>query len=233
MRSILFNKKLEEILYPAMENYMIDLVIGEGVTAQMVQIPLKPFTLVGATTRSGLISEPLKSRFGIQLRLDYYNDEEMKEIVLRSSRILGVKIENDAALEIGKRSRKTPRIANHLLKRIRDFSEVEGNLSVKKDLCLKAFEKMGIDDLGLDGMDRQILGCMIDRYKGGPVGLKAIAVVVGEEEKTIEDTYESFMVRIGLINRTPAGRVATEKAYRQLKRMEDFSENHGQDPTLF
>ncbi|PJZ69579.1 Holliday junction branch migration DNA helicase RuvB [Leptospira perolatii] len=212
------NRKLEEILYPAMENYMIDLLVGEGITAQTIQIKLKPFTLVGATTRSGLISDPLKSRFGIHFRLDYYNDEEMRQIVLRSSKILGYEIDSDAAFEIGKRSRKTPRIANHLLKRVRDFSQVQGEKSIGTSACDKAFQRLGIDEHGLDKMDRQILECMIDRYNGGPVGLKPIAAVIGEEERTLEDHYESYMVRIGLINRTPSGRIATEKAYKILEK---------------
>lgn len=210
------SRNVEEILYPAMEDFRIDLVIGEGVTAQTVQIPLKKFTLVGATTRSGLISEPLKSRFGIQLRLDYYSDEEMKEIVLRSAKILDLKIDPNAAVEIGKRSRKTPRVANHILKRVRDFAEVHNNGYIHKDLCKMALEKLGIDELGLDAIDRRILQCIIERYEGGPVGLKAIAIILGEEERTIEETYEPYLVRIGLINRTPSGRVATALAYSHL-----------------
>lgn len=224
------NKRLEEILYPAMESFRIDLIVGEGMTAQSVQIPLKPFTLIGATTRSGLVSQPLRSRFGIQLRLEYYEDEEMAEIIHRSAGILNTEVETDAALEIGRRSRKTPRTANILLKRIRDFAEVHGQKKIGLDLTKEAFRKMGIDELGLDGVDRKILECIIVRYKGGPVGLRAIAAVVGEEERTVEDTYESFMVRAGLINRTPAGRVATEKAYRQLNLQ---YENSSQDTSLF
>ena len=210
-------RNLEEILYPAMEDYKIDLVVGEGITAQSVEIPLKKFTLVGATTRSGMISEPLKNRFGIQFRLEYYSDSEMAEIVKRSANLIHISITEDACLEIGKRSRKTPRIANHLLKRIRDFAEIENGGIIDIKLCKNSLEKLGIDSLGLDNMDRQILSCMIERYSGGPVGLKAIAVVVGEEERTIEDSYESYLVRIGLIKRTPSGRVATEQAYQHLK----------------
>jgi holliday junction DNA helicase RuvB len=208
---------LEEILYPAMEDYKIDIVVGEGLTAQSLQIPIKPFTLIGATTRSGMISEPLKNRFGIHLRLDYYSDEDMQTIVLRSSKLLSIKIDKESSFEIGKRSRKTPRIANHLLKRIQDFADVSpkaGHVTI--DLCQEALRRLGVDELGLDHIDREILKCMIERYKGGPVGIKPIAVIVGEEERTIEDTYEPYLVRIGLINRTPSGRVATEKAYRHL-----------------
>jgi holliday junction DNA helicase RuvB len=220
------SRNLEEILYPAMEDYQIDLVVGEGITAQSVQIPLKKFTLVGATTRSGLISEPLKSRFGIQLRLDYYNDEEMQEIVVRSAGLLGLKLDPFAAMEIGKRSRKTPRIANHILKRVRDFAEVHSSGHIHLEICKTALTRLGIDHLGLDSVDRKILDCMIDRYKGGPVGLKAIAVVIGEEERTIEETYEPYLVRIGLINRTPSGRVATKEAYVHRGKDKDETGNY-------
>ncbi|MCE9498978.1 MAG: Holliday junction branch migration DNA helicase RuvB [Leptospira sp.] len=219
------SRGLEEILYPAMEDYQIDLVVGEGISAQSVQIPLKPFTLVGATTRSGMLSEPLKNRFGIQFRLDYYNDPEMCQIVKRSAKILEIEIDEDAAYEIGTRSRKTPRIANHLLKRIRDFAEVKNYSGIQLDLCKTALEKLGIDSLGLDHLDRMILDCMIERYKGGPVGIKPIAVIVGEEERTIEDSYEPYLVRSGLINRTPSGRVATKLAYDHLNRKANEPDN--------
>ncbi|HMV77930.1 MAG TPA: Holliday junction branch migration DNA helicase RuvB [Leptospiraceae bacterium] len=219
---------LEEILYPAMEDFQIDIVIGEGITAQSVQIPLQPFTLVGATTRSGLISEPLKNRFGIQLRLEYYTDEEMQKIVERSAKLMNLEIEKEASFEIGKRSRKTPRIANHLLKRVRDFADVQNEGRIDLAICRSALEKLGIDSLGLDSIDRQILECIVDRYRGGPVGLKPIAVVIGEEEKTVEETYEPYLVRIGLINRTPSGRTASEKAYEHLGRKRE-----NQERTLF
>lgn len=211
-----FHKKLEELLYPAMENYILDFVAGEGMTAQAIQIPLKPFTLVGATTRSGIVSEPLRNRFGIHLKLDYYNEEEMAEIVSRSSGILGIVLEAGIDHEIGKRSRKTPRIANHLLKRVRDFAEVAGVRKINRSICETAFGRMGIDALGLDVVDRQILQIIIERFRGGPVGLKPISAIIGEEEKTIEDNYESYLVRIGLVDRTPQGRVATRKAYEHL-----------------
>ncbi|MCB1142850.1 MAG: Holliday junction branch migration DNA helicase RuvB [Leptospiraceae bacterium] len=217
-------RNLEEILYPAMEDYLIDLVLGEGMTAQSVQIPLKPFTLVGATTRNGMISEPLRNRFGIQLRLEYYDDEDMQKIVLRSARILGTEIDSEAAMEIGRRSRKTPRIANHLLKRIRDFADLETSGKIQLEITKKSLQRLDIDDLGLDNLDRKILECIIDRYKGGPVGLKPIAIIVGEEERTIEDSYEPYLVRAGLINRTPSGRVATPLAYSHLKRNENSEE---------
>lgn len=230
-----FVKKQEELLYPAMENYFVDLVVGEGVTASALQIQLQPFTLVGATTRSGLVSDPLKSRFGIHLKLDFYSDEEMAIIVDRSAALLSVKLEKNVAFEIGKRSRKTPRIANHLLKRVRDFGEVKNEKSITIDTCLYAFDRMGIDYLGLDPVDRQILNILINRYSGGPVGIKPIAVVVGEEERTIEDTYEPFLVRAGLIDRTPSGRVATKLAYEHLNINHPNSLKGGETdaPTLF
>lgn len=224
-----FQKKQEELLYPAMENYFVDLVVGEGVTANALQIQLQPFTLVGATTRSGMVSEPLKSRFGIHLKLDYYTDEEMETIVHRSADLLQISLGKGVAEEIGKRSRKTPRIANHLLKRVRDFAEVQNETIVQLETCRYAFQRMGVDELGLDSVDRNILEILIQRYKGGPVGIKPIAVVIGEEERTIEDTYEPFLVRIGLVDRTPQGRVATEKAYQHL----GLSPGVNNGPTLF
>jgi len=230
-----FVKKQEELLYPAMENYFVDLVVGEGVTASALQIQLQPFTLVGATTRSGLVSDPLKSRFGIHLKLDFYSDEEMSIIVDRSADLLSVKLEKKVGYEIGKRSRKTPRIANHLLKRVRDFGEVKNEKVISMETCLFAFERMGIDHLGLDPVDRQILNVLIHRYNGGPVGIKPIAVVIGEEERTIEDTYEPFLVRVGLIDRTPSGRVATKLAYEHLGIPLQTSVKSGDKdaPTLF
>ncbi|GBF50255.1 Holliday junction DNA helicase RuvB [Leptospira ryugenii] len=228
-----FVKKQEELLYPAMENYFVDLVVGEGITANAVQIQLQAFTLVGATTRSGLVSDPLKSRFGIHLKLDFYSDEEMEIIVDRSAKILNVSLQEGVALEIGKRSRKTPRIANHLLKRVRDFGEVKGETSITKETCLFAFSRMGVDEKGLDAIDRQILKIIIERYNGGPVGIKPIAVVLGEEERTIEDTYEPFLVRIGLIDRTPSGRVATKKAYQHLGLADLMKPGEENAPTLF
>ncbi|ABZ93043.1 Holliday junction branch migration DNA helicase RuvB [Leptospira biflexa] len=230
-----FIKKQEELLYPAMENFFVDLVVGEGVTANALQIQLQPFTLVGATTRSGLVSDPLKSRFGIHLKLDFYTDEEMQIIVDRSAKLLGVELGQGVAMEVGKRSRKTPRIANHLLKRVRDFAEVNNETSVSLKTCRYAFDRMGVDHLGLDAVDRQILDILISRYGGGPVGIKPIAVVLGEEERTIEDTYEPFLVRVGLIDRTPQGRVATKKAYEHLglPYIGNTGENRENGPTLF
>lgn len=233
-----FVKKQEELLYPALENYFVDLVVGEGVTANAIQIQLQPFTLVGATTRSGLVSEPLKSRFGIHLRLDYYSDQEMETIVSRSADLLEIKLEKNVAMEIGKRSRKTPRIANHLLKRVRDFASVQNSQKITLEVCKFSFERMGIDSLGLDQIDRQILTILIDRYNGGPVGLKPLAVVLGDEERTLEETYEPFLVRIGLIDRTAGGRVATAQAYKHLGKEPPSSQNRNlsndqNDPQLF
>lgn len=223
-----FPKKLEELLYPAMENFVLDFVAGEAMTAQAIQIPLQAFTLVGATTRSGLVSAPLRTRFGIHLKLDFYTEEEIGVIVTRSAKILGISLDPGLDLEIGKRSRQTPRIANHLLKRLRDFAQVGGSESITQAVCRIAFDRMGIDDLGLDGVDRRILKIIIERFRGGPVGLRPIAAILGEEEKTIEDNYESYMVRIGLIDRTPQGRIATQKAYEHLGL--DFNK---EEPSLF
>jgi len=222
-------KKQEELLYPAMENFFVDLVVGEGVTANAVQIQLQPFTLVGATTRSGLVSEPLKTRFGIHLRLEYYSDIDMETIVNRSAKILGISLGTEVAMEIGKRSRYTPRIANHLLKRVRDFAAVQGKQSIELITAEYAFDQMGIDKFGLDATDRNILAILVDRYNGGPVGLKPIAVVLGEEERSLEETYEPFLVRKGFIDRTPSGRVATNLAYQHLGKFPRNSD----EPKLF
>lgn len=224
-----FQKKLEELLYPAMENFILDFVAGEALTAQAIQIPLHPFTLIGATTRAGSVSEPLRNRFGIHLKLDYYSDQEMAEVVSRSAKIFNLQLEDGVALSIAKRSRKTPRIANHLLRRVRDFSEVAGSTKITQDICKLAFQELGIDELGLDEMDRKILKIIIERFNGGPVGLKPISSILGEEERTIEDSYESYLVRIGLIDRTPQGRIVTPKAYEHLGLPEKF-EKH---PALF
>lgn len=227
------NRGLEEILYPAMEDYQIDIVVGEGITAQSVQIPLKPFTLIGATTRSGMISSPLRNRFGIHLRLDYYSNPEMQQIVQRSAKLLGLNLHEEVCYEIGKRSRKTPRIANHILKRIRDFAEVEADEQpITLKLCQNALQRLGIDELGLDKIDREILHCMIERYGGGPVGIKPIAVLIGEEERTVEDSYESYLVQIGLINRTPSGRIATARAYQHLG-LKTKGQKNDEQATLF
>ncbi|PKL38863.1 MAG: Holliday junction branch migration DNA helicase RuvB [Spirochaetae bacterium HGW-Spirochaetae-1] len=207
---------IEEILYPAMEDRTIDIVVGQGVGAKSIKINLAPFTLVGATTRTGLLTSALRDRFGIPLRLDYYSPEELRIIARRSARILGCTIEDDAALEIARRARRTPRIVNRLLKRVVDFSVVQSCESVGIDITRYALERLDIDELGLDDMDRKILSVIIEKYSGGPVGLKTIAISVGEETDTLEDYYEPFLVQIGLLKRTPRGRVATSMAYKHL-----------------
>ncbi len=208
---------IEEILYPAMEDRTLDIVVGQGVGAKSIKINLAPFTLVGATTRTGLLTSALRDRFGIPLRLNYYTPEELQIIASRTSTILGRTITDTAALEIAKRSRRTPRIVNRLVKRVADFSIVHEHEKIDLDITQFALKKLDIDDLGLDDMDRKILHTIIDKYNGGPVGLKTIAISVGEETDTLEDFYEPFLVQIGLLKRTPRGRVVTAHAYEHLK----------------
>ena len=207
---------VEEILYPAMEDYKLDLIIGQGPGARTVKIDLEPFTLVGATTRIGLLSSPLRDRFGVILRLEFYAPEELARIVTRSSAIMNIRVSREGALEIGRRSRGTPRIANRLLRRVRDFAHVQQSDVVDKEIACKALERMDVDDLGLDQMDRKILQVIIHNYGGGPVGVKTLAVAVSEEVRTIEDIYEPFLIQCGFIKRTSRGRVATAKAYNHL-----------------
>ncbi|TFH43411.1 MAG: Holliday junction branch migration DNA helicase RuvB [Chrysiogenales bacterium] len=207
---------IEEILYPALEDRSIDIVIGQGIGARSIKLTLAPFTLIGATTRTGLLTSALRDRFGINLRLDYYTIEELKEIAVRSASIIDREIDDDAAFEIAKRSRRTPRIVNRMLKRISDFATVKRVLKIDLDITRFALEKLEIDDLGLDEMDRKLISTIIGKYNGGPVGIKTIAISVGEEIDTIEDYYEPFLVQIGLLTRTPRGRVATRMAYRHL-----------------
>ncbi|MGE4297574.1 MAG: Holliday junction branch migration DNA helicase RuvB [Desulfovibrionaceae bacterium] len=208
---------VEEILYPAMEDFKLDLVIGQGPGARTVKIDLEPFTLVGATTRLGLLTSPLRDRFGAIFRLEFYSPAELARIVHRASRILDVPITEDGALEIGRRSRGTPRIANRLLRRVRDFASVAGNGAVDEQSARIALERMDVDEHGLDQMDRKILSVLIDHYSGGPVGVKTLAVACSEEVRTIEDIYEPFLIQCGFIKRTPRGRVATARAYKHLK----------------
>ncbi len=208
---------IEEILYPAMEDRTLDIVVGQGVGAKSIKINLAPFTLVGATTRTGLLTSALRDRFGIPLRLNYYTPDELQVIAARSAHILGHNISDSASLEIARRSRRTPRIVNRLVKRVADFSIVHGDSSIDIDITKYALEKLDIDDLGLDDMDRKILHTIIDKYNGGPVGLKTIAISVSEETDTLEDFYEPFLVQIGLLKRTPRGRMATPSAYGHLK----------------
>jgi Holliday junction DNA helicase RuvB len=207
---------VEEILYPALEDFRLDLVIGQGPAARTVKIELPRFTLVGATTRAGLISAPLRARFGIVHRLDFYRPEELKEIVLRSARLLAVPIEPSGAEEIARRSRGTPRVANRLLRRVRDFAQVERARAVDLETARRALTLLEVDEYGFDDLDRKILSTLIEHYDGGPAGLKALAVAVGEDTGTIEDLYEPYLIQEGFLQRTPRGRVATRRAYKHL-----------------
>jgi Holliday junction DNA helicase RuvB len=209
---------IEETLYPAMEDYQLDVVFESGPAARTLKLPLERFTLIGATTRSGLLTSPLRDRFQIVERLDYYQPEELTRIVLRSAALLGIQIEEDGAREIGRRSRGTPRIANRLLRRVRDFAEVQGRGVVDLAAATSALAQLEIDEGGLDVMDRRILGTIIDKFEGGPVGLETIAASVGEERDTLEDVYEPFLLQQGLLQRTPRGRVATSRAFAHLGR---------------
>lgn len=209
---------IEEYLYAAMEDFRIDIMIDSGPAARSVQINLNPFTLVGATTRSGLLTAPLLSRFGIKSRLDYYNADVLQRIILRSSNLLNIKTTSDAAMEIARRSRGTPRIANGLLRRMRDFAQVLGTGTIDLDITQHGLKALNVDSNGLDEMDNRILTTIIDKFKGGPTGISNIATSVGEEAGTIEEVYEPFLIQEGYIIRTPRGREATEKAYKHLKR---------------
>lgn len=208
---------VEEVLYPAMEDFKLDLVIGQGPAARTVKIDLEPFTLVGATTRMGLISSPLRDRFGIVARLEYYSSGDLARVVQRTARILGVEVTDEGATEIGRRSRGTPRIANRLLRRVRDFALVHGDGRVTGQEAAAALKRMDVDELGLDQMDRKLLEVLIKHYDGGPVGIKTLAVACSEEVRTIEDIYEPYLIQCGFLKRTPRGRMATALAYRHLK----------------
>ena len=210
------NRAVEEILYPAMEDKQIDIIIGQGPSATSICLELKNFTLVGATTRSGQLSSPLRDRFGIDLKFDMYSTEELKAIVERSARILSIPVESDGAREIASRSRGTPRIANRLLRRVRDFAEVTGNGIITSAAADDALTRLEIDGTGLDAVDRRLLGSIISNYAGGPVGLETIAATINEEPVTIEDVYEPFLMRQGFLTRTPRGRCATRRAYEHL-----------------
>lgn len=216
---------VEEYLYAAMEDFKIDIMIDSGPAARSVQININPFTLVGATTRSGLLTAPLLSRFGIKSRLDYYNREVLQKIIIRAAGLINVKITSDAAMEIAGRSRGTPRIANGLLRRMRDFAQVLGNGIIDLAIVEHGLKALSVDESGLDEMDNKILLTMIDKFKGGPVGINNIATAVGEEAGTIEEVYEPFLIQEGYIMRTPRGREATDKAYSHLKRERKSGEN--------
>jgi len=210
------SRAVEEVLYPAMEDYVLDIIIGKGPSARSIRLDLPKFTLVGATTRAGQLSAPLRDRFGVILRLELYTPQQLGQIVTRSADILGIAIDPDGSLELASRSRGTPRIANRLLKRARDFAQVVGNGTITLESTQTALNSMDIDELGLDLIDRRLLKVMIDQYNGGPVGLETLAAAVGEESITIEDVYEPYLMQIGFLGRTPRGRVATPAAYAHL-----------------
>lgn len=209
-------RSVEEILYPAMEDYFLDIVIGQGPSARSVQIDLPPFTLVGATTRAGLLSAPLRDRFGVLCRLEFYETKDLVNIVERTADILQMPIEKEAAIEVAKRSRGTPRIANRLLRRIRDISQVRGEEAIQFDTAREALDMLQVDEVGLDHIDHKLLKTMMEDFHGGPTGLETLAATVGEEAQTIEDVYEPYLLQIGFIQRTPRGRIATEKAYQHF-----------------
>lgn len=213
------NRSVEEILYPAMEDYSLDIVIGKGASAKSIRLDLPKFTLIGATTRAGLLTSPLRDRFGVMCPMEYYDEEELKEIVMRSSGILSVTIDEEAAIEVAKRSRGTPRIANRLLKRVRDYCLVKGHGHIDYATVKAAAQLLEIDDEGFDQVDNKILEAIIDNFGGGPVGLETLAYYIGEEVGTIEDVYEPYLIQKGFIIRTPRGRIASNKAYNHLNRI--------------
>ncbi|MDH5173844.1 MAG: Holliday junction branch migration DNA helicase RuvB [Elusimicrobiota bacterium] len=211
------NRMVEEALYPAMEEYNLDIIIGQGPSARNIKLPLPHFTLVGATTRAGSLTSPLRERFGIVARLNFYTDSELEQIVLRSAGILNIVMDPAGAREIAHRSRATPRVANRLLRRVRDYAQVKADGIISEKIARKALEMFEVDGMGLDNMDRKILTTIIEKFSGGPVGLETIAVAVGEETETITDVYEPFLIQSGFLERTPRGRMATKSAYEHLK----------------
>jgi Holliday junction DNA helicase RuvB len=210
------NKTVEEILYPAMEDFALDFIVGKGPSARNMRLKIKPFTLIGATTRAGMLTNPLRDRFGVICRLELYTTDELQVIINRSAKILGIKIDEDASREIAMRSRGTPRIANRLLKRVRDYAQVLGEGHVSKAVADKTLEVMEIDELGLDVIDRKIMLSIINKFGGGPVGLDTLAATISEDASTIEDVYEPYLLQLGFISRTPRGRVALEPAYKHF-----------------
>jgi Holliday junction DNA helicase RuvB len=207
------NHVVEEILYPAMEDYQLDIIIGQGPSARTMKIPLPPFTLVGATTRTGLLTPPLRERFGVILRVEFYKPEELQLIVLRSAGLLDIPIERDGAFEIARRSRGTPRVANRILRRVRDYAQVEADGIITLEVARRALNMLEVDEQGLDRMDRHIMLTIIKKFSGGPIGLDTLSAAVSEEKDTLEDVYEPFLIKLGYIKRTPRGRVATKLAY--------------------
>lgn len=210
------NRQVEEVLYPAMEDYAIDIMIGKGASARSVRLDLPKFTLVGATTRAGMLTAPLRDRFGMIHHLEFYELDELRQIIEHSARILNVEIEKKGALEMARRSRGTPRLANRILKRVRDFAQVRFDGVITEEVAIEALDIMDVDKMGLDHIDRNILMTMIQKFKGGPVGLETLAAAIGEDTGTIEDVYEPYLIKNGFINRTPRGRVVTEFAYKHL-----------------
>lgn len=225
------NHAVEEVLYPAMEDFQLDLIIGQGPGARSIKMDLPRFTLIGATTRTGLLTPPLRDRFGVILRLEFYSPEELVAIVKRSAAILGMAIDDSGALELGRRSRGTPRIANRLLRRVRDYAEVGNHLVVNLEVADAALTMLGVDRFGLDEMDRRIMLTVIDKFQGGPIGLETLATVVCEEKNTLEDVYEPFLIQSGFLKRTPRGRVATITAYEHFQRK--VPRSHTIQPSLF
>lgn len=210
------NRSVEEVLYPAMEDYCIDIIIGKGPSARSIRLDLPKFTLIGATTRAGMLTNPLRDRFGVICKLDYYTIDELTNIVIRSSDILGEEIEHRAAMEIARRSRGTPRIANRLLKRVRDYAQVRADGNITSEVADQALKIIGVDSLGLDYVDEKLLLTIINKFKGGPVGLDTLAASIGEDRNTIEDVYEPYLLQLGFINRSPRGRIAMPNAYNHL-----------------
>lgn len=211
------NRSVEEVLYPAMEDYCLDIIIGKGPSARSIRLDLPKFTLIGATTRAGMLTNPLRDRFGVICKLDYYNEDELAEIIRRSSNILGASIAEDGAKQIAKRSRGTPRIANRLLKRVRDFAQVKAEGNITDEVATDALELIGVDSLGLDFVDKKLLSTIIEKFLGGPVGLDTLAASIGEDRNTIEDVYEPYLLQLGFINRAHRGRIAMPSAYKHMK----------------
>ena len=210
------NRQVEEVLYSAMEDYALDIIIGKGPSARSIRLDIAKFTLIGATTRAGSLSAPLRDRFGVSCKFEMYNTDELKNIIARSANLLGVEVDDESLEEMARRSRGTPRVANRMLKRVRDFSQVKGNGRIEPEITQEALTALGVDPMGLEALDREILQTIIERFKGGPVGIDTIAAALGEERITIEDVYEPYLIQKGFLHRTPKGRVVSEKAYRHL-----------------
>lgn len=210
------NRAVEEVLYSAMEDFALDIIIGKGPSARSIRLDIAKFTLIGATTRAGSLSAPLRDRFGVSCKFEMYTTDELKRIISRSAEILGVEADDESLVEMAKRSRGTPRVANRMLKRVRDFSQVKGNGVIDVDITRKALKALGVDDMGLESLDREILETIIERFKGGPVGIDTIAASIGEERVTIEDVYEPYLIQIGFLHRTQKGRMVSQQAYKHL-----------------